>query len=197
MPASLPHLGTSVSEATTTLGLVALAELGDKSQLMCVLLAARHGPSATVAGAVLAFAVLNAVAVLVGGGLGHLIPAVWAQGAAAVAFLAFGVQGWRTADETEDPAAAPLPTRWGPMLTTATLIGAAELGDKTQLAVAALSTVQSPVATWVGATVALTLTSASAAVLGDQLLRRVSPARVRRVAAVLFIGFGVWMLTRL
>ncbi|MER2527510.1 MAG: TMEM165/GDT1 family protein [Candidatus Competibacter denitrificans] len=60
--------------ASTTLGVVALAELGDKTQLVCMTLAARHPPAPVLLGAISAFALLNLLAVLFGAAVAAWLP---------------------------------------------------------------------------------------------------------------------------
>lgn len=173
--------------ALSTAGIVGLAELGDKSQLTCLLLASRYGARPVIAGAVLAFALLNLIAVLVGGALGAVLPTDAIRGAAALLFAGFGVQALLQAqrDEPEDEVVAV--GAGSPILATAWLLGLAELGDKTQLAVASLGAVQSPVGTWLGATAALTLTSTVAAIAGDAILKRLPRRAVRAAAGIGFL----------
>ena len=71
--ASLPLLAW-ITAVTTPFGLVFLAELGDKSQLVCMTLAARHRHWPVLAGATVAFAILNSLAVIFGAGLSHWVP---------------------------------------------------------------------------------------------------------------------------
>ena len=184
--------GEAIVEGLTTFGLIVLAELGDKSQLVCFALAGRYGPRPVVLGAALAFALLNGLAVVAGSLLGHWIPDPWAVKAlAALVFAGFGVHTLITAapddlEEEGDDVTVPLGLTV-PWLASATLLALAELGDKTQLSVAALSTVQDPLATWLGATAALVGSSAVAALAGAWLLPRLPTVWVQRAAGILFL----------
>jgi putative Ca2+/H+ antiporter (TMEM165/GDT1 family) len=76
----------------TTFGVIFLAEMGDKTQLAAMTMAAQtKKPWAVLIGASLALACVSAIGVLVGGTLGHYLPLVWIKRAAAVAFIAIGV----------------------------------------------------------------------------------------------------------
>ena len=89
--------------AGTTLTLIALAEVGDKSQLVCMVLAARHGRARPVLfGAVAAFSLLNAAAVLFGAALGAWLPQTWVLAAMAVLFAIFGIQYLLHAEDEQD-----------------------------------------------------------------------------------------------
>ena len=162
----------------TAFGLIAIAELGDKSQLVCLALSSRYRPGQVVLGAVLAFSVLNALAVLAGGTLAATLPETPIRVAAALLFAAMGILAIRSGAEEDDDDDVPEETPSGrsPILATAALLALAELGDKTQIAVATLATVESPVGVWLGATLALTTTSALAAWAGGWLLPRLPRA---------------------
>jgi len=76
----------------TTFGVIFLAEMGDKTQLAAMTMAAQtQRPWAVLIGASLALACVSAIGVLVGGTLGHYLPIVWIKRAAAVAFMVIGL----------------------------------------------------------------------------------------------------------
>ena len=76
----------------TTFGAIFLAEMGDKTQLAAMLMAAEtRKPWAVFVGASLALACVSALGVLVGGTLGHYLPVVWIKRGAAVLFILIGV----------------------------------------------------------------------------------------------------------
>ncbi|HSB12284.1 MAG TPA: TMEM165/GDT1 family protein [Blastocatellia bacterium] len=76
----------------TTFGVIFLAEMGDKTQLAAMTMAAQtRRPWAVLIGASLALACVSAIGVAVGGALGHYLPLVWIKRAAAIAFIAIGV----------------------------------------------------------------------------------------------------------
>jgi putative Ca2+/H+ antiporter (TMEM165/GDT1 family) len=76
----------------TTFGVIFLAEMGDKTQLAAMTMAAEtKKPWAVLIGASVALACVSAIGVVVGGALGHYLPLVWIKRAAAVAFIVIGV----------------------------------------------------------------------------------------------------------
>ena len=76
----------------TTFGVMFLAEMGDKTQLAAITMAAQtNKPWAVLIGASVALACVSAIGVVVGGALGHYLPIVWIKRAAAIAFIAIGV----------------------------------------------------------------------------------------------------------
>ena len=76
----------------TTFGMIFVAEMGDKTQLAAMTMAAQtHKPLAVLIGASLALACVSALGVIVGATLSHYIPLEWIKRAAAVAFIVIGV----------------------------------------------------------------------------------------------------------
>lgn len=168
--------------------LVFLAEFGDKSQLIAMTLAARHRASTVVLGAVAAFALLNLIAVLVGGALAQWLPQWLIALVVGVLFLWFGWQAITATEEDEDAPDVKVGARL--LVSVFLLIFMAELGDKTQLAVAAMGGINPPVPTWGGATMALLLTTVLGVVFGAVVLKRLPMHWVHRGSGVLFILFS-------
>nr|WP_252508689.1 TMEM165/GDT1 family protein [Magnetospira sp. QH-2] len=183
--------------AGTTLAIIGLAEIGDKSQLVCMALAAKHGRVRPILfGAVLAFALLNGLAVIFGGALAQWLPQEWILGGVAVLFAGFGIHSLLHADEDEDDDTEE--RKFGSLfITTFLMIFLAELGDKTQIAVAGLAGIYPILFVWIGATVALAITSVIGAVAGKTVLGKLPIVWLHRFAGVLFLGmsaFAAWSL---
>ena len=82
---------------------------------------------------------------------------------------------------------------WNVTWTTFAAIFLAEMGDKTQLAVITLSaSTEKPLSVFLGASLALALVTAAGALLGGQVTRWIPEALINRIAAVVFVGIGVW-----
>lgn len=169
--------------------LVFVAELGDKTQLLCLTLSRRYRPVQVWLAASAAFLLLNAIAVALGASLQHLIPRPLLAVVVALMFLFFAWRSWRDAEEDADDA--PLATARGAFFGIFALIFVGELGDKTQLAVAGLAVTQPPLPVWLGASVALSSSAALAAFVGARVLKNLAPRLVHRTAAVLFAAFAV------
>ncbi|MCK6525406.1 TMEM165/GDT1 family protein [Myxococcota bacterium] len=185
-------MSSPLLDLAQTFALILLAELGDKSMLACVALGARLRAGPVILGALLAFSGLNALGVLFGASVGAALPPVVVAAIVAGMFLAFGavtLLGSDDEDDDEAPDAAQTTGR-SALLTTMSLLFFAELGDKTQLAVAALSSDHHPVAVWAGATAGLTLTSALGVWAGQALLTRLPKRGLRLAAGALFLAFG-------
>ena len=188
--------GQWLSEAGTTFLLVAFAEIGDKSQLVCMTLAARHRGLPVVIGAVAAFAVLNLLAVLFGAAVAAWLPEWMVTLAVAALFAGFGISALRYSDEDGDEDIEEKPGH-GIVATTFLLIFLAEFGDKTQIAVAGLGSTSEPSAVWAGATVALALTSILGVVAGRKLLNRLPLKWIHRISGVFFLLLAIFAVTRL
>lgn len=181
------------ADAINAFGLVGLAELGDKSQLLCLALAARYGPRPVLTGAALAFTLLNLLAVTVGVAIAGLVPERAVEVGSGLLFVFFGIRTLWAAGEAEEEAVDAEGAR-APWLTTFLLFAGAEMGDKTQLAVAGLAAVADPVATFLGATAALVGVSALGALAGGWLHGRLPQAWIHRAAGAVFVGFGLYRL---
>jgi len=188
--------GPWLTAAGTTFLLVAFAEIGDKSQLVCMTLAARHRGLPVVIGAVAAFAFLNALAVLFGAAVAAWLPGWLVALAVTILFGAFGIHALRYTDEEDDDDIEEKPGH-GIVATTFLLIFLAEFGDKTQLAVAGMGSTSEPYAVWAGSTAALALTSLLGVYAGRRLLKRLPLKWIHRVSGVLFLLLAVFALTRL
>ena len=194
---SMPELtGPWLTSAGTTFLLVGLAEFGDKSQLVCMTLAARHRGLPIVIGAILAFAILNLLAVLFGAAVAAWLPEWLVTLAVAVLFATFGVSSLRYEDEDEDEKVEEMPGH-GIVVTTFLLIFLAEFGDKTQLAVAGLGSTSQTYAVWAGATIALATTSALGVFAGRKLLNRLPLKWIHRISGVFFLLLAAFAAGRL
>ena len=194
---SLPSLAPFVEWTTagaTAFGLVFLAEMGDKSQLVCMTLAARHRHRPVLAGSIVAFALLNGLAVMVGAQLAQWLPQQILAAAVAVLFGTFGILALRTPPSADEPL--PERGRYGIFFTTLLMLVVAEMGDKTQLAVAGMAGINPALPVWVGATLALAITSAVGIFVGCRLLQRFPVQRLHQAGGVFFLVLAALALTR-
>jgi putative Ca2+/H+ antiporter (TMEM165/GDT1 family) len=187
-----------------SLGIVFVAELGDKSQLLTLTFAARYRARPVLIGLMLATAALMALSTAVGALAGDVLPERPLQVVAGVVFLGFAAWTLRDDDDDDDdapdgdaaPADAPAAAASdrSAVLTVAAAFGLAELGDKTMLATIALASTRSPVGVWVGATLGMVAANALALLIGDRIAERIPEHVIRRIAAGLFAVFGVLLL---
>lgn len=172
---------------------VALAELGDKTQLVVLFLAARFKkPRAVLAGLLVGAAANAAVAVVGGALLDRLLPAGLLEWLVALLFLFIG--GWILFGHEHTDETPPVSSH-GAFLTTLWLFFIMEMGDKTQLATVALAA-GLPSATWVFAGAALGLAAANvpALWLGHRFASRLPHALLHRLSAGLFIVIGLALM---
>lgn len=171
-------------------GIVALAEIGDKTQLLAFLLAARfRRPLPIVAGIFVATIANHAFAAAVGALVSRLLgPDVmrWVLG---IAFL--GMAAWIMVPDEMDEDEARL-ARFGVFLTTVLAFFVAEMGDKTQVATVALAArYASAVAVVAGTTLGMMLANVPAVYFGDRIAGRVPLKLVHGLAALIFAVLGV------
>lgn len=180
------EIQAALAAAATSFALILAAEMGDKSQLVCMALASKHRPVPVILGAVAAFALLNALAVAFGKAIAGWLPEYMIAAMVALLFLVFGIQALRT--EVEDPHEEfKEKSGHGIFFTTFLLITVAEFGDKTQLAVVALSSTSSPAGVWLGATVALGTTSALGVLAGRKLLQKIPLELLHKMGGIIFL----------
>ncbi|AFV00402.1 TMEM165/GDT1 family protein [Simiduia agarivorans] len=172
---------------------VALAEIGDKTQLLALLLTLRFRNKLAICAGILAATLLNhAASAWLGVWLGQFLQSGIGQGLLGASFIALGL--WLLipdkADD-EDPRLA----QYGALVVTFILFFLAEIGDKTQVATVALAAQYQSVF-WVtlGTTLGMLLANVPVVFYGEALMRKLPMVWAHRVAAALFVGVGVWVL---
>jgi len=180
----------SLSVSLSTFTLIALAEIGDKSQLVCMTLATRHRHWPVILGATTAFLVLNTLAVLFGAGVAAWVPERVTAGLVALLFGAFGIHALGKQDYGESDDLAER-SGHGIFLTTLLLIFVAEFGDKTQIAVAGLAGSFDPLPVWLGASTALIMVSVLGVWAGRTVLQRLPVLWLHRISGGVFLLFAL------
>lgn len=181
-----------VTAAASTFGLVAAAEFGDKSQLVCMTLAARHRAVPVLLGAFLAFGLLNLAAVLFGAAIARWIPA-WLVGVCvAILFAVFGLRALSARQEDQEETDPRESASHSVVISTFLLIFTAEFGDKTQLAVAGMGTTLPAMAVWLGGTGGLMMTTGIGVWAGRALLGKMPMHWLHRLSGILFLAFAVY-----
>ncbi|MDE0803508.1 MAG: TMEM165/GDT1 family protein [Acidimicrobiales bacterium] len=176
--------------ALVSFGVIFVAELGDKSQLMALAFAARYRPSPILIGITIATAVVHLLSVLVGAAFGAALPTDTISILAGVAFFAFAAWTLRGDELDDDEAARAAQTSRSVVLAVGVAFFLAELGDKTMLATVTLATNHGLVGTWLGSTLGMVAADALALVVGQQLGTRLPERAVRIGAALSFVLFG-------
>ena len=186
----MPEFATAL---LTSAGVVALAEVGDKTQLLAIVFATRfRAPWAVIAGIFVATIANHAVAAWAGSAL-----AGWFDGPAFRYFVAasfIAMAAWTLIPDKLDTV-ADKPARYGAFLTTAVAFFIVEIGDKTQIATVALGArFDSVIAVTVGTTLGMMIANVPAVFLGHKLTDRVPMRTVHIIAALVFLALGLWLL---
>ena len=180
-----------LTATATSYLLIFAAEIGDKSQLVCMALATRHRASPVILGAMLAFAFLNALAVIFGMAIANWLPEIYVSLTVAILFAIFGIQALRI-EQDEGSEKIEEKNSHSIFFTTLLLITIAEFGDKTQIAVVALSSTSIPLAVWTGATIALATTSALGVWAGRTILQRIPINLLHQISGIFFLLFAIY-----
>ncbi len=179
-----------------SIAVVALAEIGDKTMLLAIVLAARlRAPWQILAGIFAATIANHALAALVGREVAGLVDAPWFRIAVALGFIAMAA--WTLVPDKLDDDEEGFRRRGGAFLTTLVAFFLVEMGDKTQVATIALGAqYHSVLAVAAGTTIGMMIANAPAVFLGEELVKRVSLKLTRMLAALLFLVLGLWTLGR-
>ena len=173
---------------------VAVGELGDKTQLLALVLAARYGkPLPIIAGIFVATLVNHAIAGWIGNWVRGVLSADVLRWLLALSF--FAVAAWALKPDKLDDDAAPPTSRWGVFGVTVVAFFLAEIGDKTQIATVVLAAqFASLPAVVVGTTLGMLIVNVPTVFIGRAASEKIPFRAVRIAAAALFAGLGLWVL---
>ena len=175
-------------------GVIFVAELGDKSQLMALTFATRFRALPVLIGITAATALVHLGSVAIGTTVGSLIPTDVAGFLGGLAFLGFGLWTLRGDHLDESERARVDRTTGSVVLAVGVAFFLAELGDKTMLATIALATRADPVWVWLGSTAGMVAADALAIGVGRLLGTRLPERVVRIGAALAFFVFGFGLI---
>lgn len=172
--------------------LVAFSEMGDKTQLLAFVLAARFKkPWAVFWGIFVATLLNHALAAYAGQWVSQFVAPLYLKWGLAITFFAFAI--WVLIPDRADDELKSY--RMGAFLTTTFVFFLAEMGDKTQLATIALAArYQDLVTVTLGTTLGMMATNGLAVFFGEKLTQRISMVWMHRFAALLFVIFGIAVL---
>jgi putative Ca2+/H+ antiporter (TMEM165/GDT1 family) len=184
----------SVEAFAVSTGIVGLSEIGDKTQLLALLLAARfRKPLPIIAGIFVATVANHALAALLGTWLTRVIDPTWLRWGLGASFLA--VAAWMLLPDEVDAGAVQTRGHWGVFGVTVIAFFLAEMGDKTQIATVMLAAQYNAlVAVTAGTTLGMMLANVPAVLLGDKAVKFVPIEWVHRIAASVFALLGVLVL---
>jgi putative Ca2+/H+ antiporter (TMEM165/GDT1 family) len=185
-----------VNEAfAVSTGVVALGEIGDKTQLLALLLAARYRrPWPIIAGIFVATLANHAAAGALGTWITRLIDPQWLRWILGLSFIA--VAAWMLIpDRVDDDTPRASPGRFGIFGITTVAFFFAEMGDKTQIATVMLAArYDALVAVTAGTTLGMMIANVPAVLLGDKAVKVLPVVWVHRIAALVFAAIGVAVL---
>jgi putative Ca2+/H+ antiporter (TMEM165/GDT1 family) len=175
-------------------GVVALGEIGDKTQLLALLLAARfRKPVPIVLGILVATLANHAGASALGSWLTRVVDPLWMRWALGLSFLA--VAAWMLIPDKADDLKSSRTSRLGVFGITTVAFFLTEMGDKTQIATVMLAArYQSVMVVTAGTTLGMLLANVPAVLLGDKVVQWVPVIWVHRIAAAVFAVLGVLIL---
>ncbi|MGC4892614.1 TMEM165/GDT1 family protein [Micromonospora sp. DT31] len=175
-------------------GVIFVAELGDKSQLMALTFATRYRTVPVLIGITIATAIVHLASVAIGYGLNAALPTGWISLVAGLAFLGFGAWTLRGDKLTEAEKRKAERSNRSAILAVGVAFFLAELGDKTMLATITLATKYGWFGTWLGSTLGMVAADALAILVGRMLGRHLPERAIRYGAAVLFAICGLWLI---
>jgi putative Ca2+/H+ antiporter (TMEM165/GDT1 family) len=175
-------------------GVVAISEIGDKTQLLALLLATRfRRPVPIILGIFVATVLNHAVAALAGNWVAAAVDPDWLRWGVAILFLAMA--GWALIPDKIDEGEVKSFGAHGAFLATTVAFFLAEMGDKTQIATAALAArFETVIPVVIGTTTGMMLADVPAVLCGHAFAHKINPRWVRYAAAVIFAVLGVTVL---
>ncbi|MBC8453095.1 MAG: TMEM165/GDT1 family protein [Chloroflexi bacterium] len=173
---------------------IAVAEMGDKSQLVALAFATKYKVWQVLAGITVATLVIHAGSVVIGRVAGDNLSATTIALTAGIAFIIFGVWTLR-GDSLDDDGGTNSRGTLGPFLIVSVAFFLAELGDKTMFATITVAT-QYPgfFGTWLGSTAGMVVADAIAIVAGLVIGRHLPERPIKLVSATIFLIFGIWLI---
>lgn len=172
---------------------VTLAEIGDKTQLLTLLLISRFRARSAITLGILAATLTNhGISAWLGDWLVDRVPADWATWLIGLSFVAVGL--WVLIPDKDDTDTSRVES-WGPFLATLVLFFLAEIGDKTQIATVVLAAQYQSIF-WVtlGTTAGMLTANLPVIFAGNWVMQRLPVRAAHLFACALFFGFGIWTL---
>jgi Ca2+/H+ antiporter, TMEM165/GDT1 family len=182
-----------LAAALLSLGVVFLAELGDRSQLITMAYALRYRWWVVLPGVAIATFLAHGVSVTIGHFLGAALPARPMAFASAAAFLIFAGWAWREGTAADQTVPTTHEHRFA-LLSVMSSFTLAEMSDKTTLATVTLASEHDWAGVWIGSTLGMVLADGLAIAVGALLNQRLPARLLHSLASVLFLMFGLWML---
>jgi Ca2+/H+ antiporter, TMEM165/GDT1 family len=174
-------------------GLVFLAELGDRTQVLVLTLATKYSARLVFLGTVVGIFLMHLLAVVLGEAAGKALPIFWINLLGGLSFVIFGL--WTLREGKEDDEREPSQTRFGALLTIIGTFVIAELGDKsTLLTLTVASQQQSFMAVWLGSSLGMMISDGLAILIGKVMGKKLPEKIIKYGSALVFIALGVYRM---
>jgi putative Ca2+/H+ antiporter (TMEM165/GDT1 family) len=179
----------------TSAGVVAISEIGDKTQLLALILAVRfRKPIPIILGILVATLANHAAAAWAGEWIASAVDPTILRWVLGILFL--GMAGWALIPDKIDESEPQRAYAGGAFVATTVTFFLAEIGDKTQIATAALAAqFETLLPVVVGTTLGMMIADVPAVLIGDRVAHRINLKYVRWVAAAIFAALGILALT--
>jgi putative Ca2+/H+ antiporter (TMEM165/GDT1 family) len=172
------------------MGMIFIAETGDKTQLVALCLASRYNAKIVLSAIFAATLIVHVISVLLGGGVSKFVPASYLSLAAGVAFIIFAL--WTLRGDSLNQEECDNIQGKSPFWLVFTTFFIAELGDKTMLSTVTLAAKYPLIPVWLGSTIGMVLADGIAIVIGLMLGKKLPERAVKIGAAFIFLGFGIF-----
>lgn len=174
---------------TSSTLLIALAEMGDKTQLLALSFATKYKPARVLGGIFLATVLVHLLSVIAGAFLSGFVPTQYLRIVVGISFIGFAAWTLR-GDESEEASGST--GRFGVVMTVAVAFFLAELGDKTQLATISLAAqYRSLLQVWMGSSLGMVIADGLAIGVGIVAGKRIPEHILKYASAAIFAIFGV------
>ena len=166
---------------------IAVAELGDKTQISLLLLSSKTKKHLQLLiGAILAFVIVDGVAIIAGTWITTIIPIYYLKIISAIVFIIIGILMLISKDDGEKET-----KHKNPFIAAFLIIMLTEWGDKTQIAAAIFATQYNAIFVFIGTMIALLILSMIAIFFGKIISKRIDKKFVNKIAGILFIILGI------
>lgn len=187
-----PEVEKKVEALVNSFVLIVISEMGDKTQLLSLVLAARFKkPVPIIMGILFATLLNHALAGYAGSYVTQYVSDDLLKWILGMTFVVFGL--WMLIPDQDQELTGHY--KWGPFLTTLVVFFFAEMGDKTQLATVALGAkYQAPLLVTIGTTLGMLVADGLAVIFGYKFLEKISMKWMYRIASITFILFGIGII---
>jgi putative Ca2+/H+ antiporter (TMEM165/GDT1 family) len=174
-----------------SLGMIFIAELGDKTQLVALALATCYNTRVVLSGIFWATLAIHVFSAGIGWFIGGQLPGDWIAFVAGISFMAFGFWTLR-GDSLDEDEKSECKTGVNPFWLVFSTFFMAELGDKTMLSTISLATNNPFIPVWLGSTVGMVISDGLAVIVGKMLGTKLPEKAIAYGASAIFFAFGAW-----